>query len=314
MKKDLISIIIPIYKVEPYLEKCVRSIIHQTYKNLEIILVDDGSPDNCPKICDSLSKEDPRIKVIHKTNGGLSDARNVGFKNSLGTFVSFVDSDDYLNVNFIETLFNNLKKTNADMSIVGFQEVFENEDININKVTNSEVFTFDNSNKFEQLFLENRLNFIVAWGKLYKREIFEKIQFPLGKINEDEFVAHHIINACKKICFENTPYYYYLQRNNSITHTVFNERNLHVFEAIEDRLNFFKENPYFQKETFYSYISTIMSRYYKFKKSLRKDLLKKFNISIKRYKNLLKSLSLKRKFKIYLFKYFRIFFKAYNQK
>ena len=203
MKKDLISVVVPIYKVEQYLEKCVNSILSQTYSNLEIILVDDGSPDNCPQICDNLVKQDKRIKVIHKPNGGLSDARNVGFESSTGKYVTFVDSDDYLNYNFIETLYNNLLNTNADMSIVGYQKVFEDSTVNQAETFQSEVLSFDNSNKFEQLCAKHKLNFVIAWGKLYTRQLFNTIKFPVGKINEDEFVTHHVINTCQKICFEN---------------------------------------------------------------------------------------------------------------
>lgn len=314
MKKDLISVIVPIYKVEQYLEKCVNSILAQTYSNLEIILVDDGSPDNCPQICDNLAKQDKRIKVIHKPNGGLSDARNVGFESSTAKYVTFVDSDDYLNYNFIETLYNNLLNTNADMSIIGYQEVFEDSTVNQSEILQSEVLCFDDSNKFEQLCAKHKLNFIIAWGKLYNRNLFDKIKFPVGKINEDEFIAHHIIDTCHKICFENVPYYYYLQRQNSIMHTTFTERNLHVFEALEDRLAFFNNNPHLHSETLYSYISTIINRYYRFGKPLRKVLLKNFCTLTKQHKHIIKKFNLKRKVKIMLFKYFRIFYKYYNNK
>ena len=314
MKNDLISVIVPIYKVEQYLEKCVNSITSQTYTNLEIILVDDGSPDNCPAICDQLAKTDKRIKVVHKPNGGLSDARNVGFENSSGKYITFVDSDDYLNHNFIETLYRNIINTDADMSIVGYQEVFEDSTVNQAETLQNEVLCFDNSNKFEQLCDKHKLNFIIAWGKLYNRKLFNTIKFPVGKINEDEFVAHHIINACQKICFENVPYYYYLQRQNSIMHTTYTERNLHVFEALEERLAFFNTNPRLQSETLYSYISTIINRYHKFNKPLRKVLLTNFKKLIKQHKHIVKTFSLKRKIKIRLFKYFRMFYKYYNNK
>ena len=171
--KELISVIVPVYKVEQYLEKCVNTIINQIYDNLEIILVDDGSPDECPKLCDSLAKTDKRIKVIHKTNGGLSDARNVGFEASKGKFVTFIDSDDYINTHFVETLYKNIIDTNADLSIVGYKEVIESQEVDTNKTESSEVLCFDAKNKFEQLFKEHRLNFVIAWGKLYKREIFD---------------------------------------------------------------------------------------------------------------------------------------------
>lgn len=312
--KELISVIVPVYKVEQYLEKCVETIINQTYDNLEIILVDDGSPDDCPKLCDELAKKDKRIKVIHKQNGGLSDARNVGFEASKGKFVTFVDSDDYLNIHFIAELYKNITDKNADLSIVGYKEVVENEEVDTTTAETSGVLCFDNKNKFEQLFAKHRLNFVIAWGKLYKRELFDELRFPVGKINEDEFVTHHIIDKCKKICFENVPYYYYLQRANSITHAVFTEKNMNVFEALDDRLAFFEKMPEFQKETLYSYLSSIIYKYYHFKKDLRKVLYKKFKFLTKNYSNFVKSFSLKRKIKLALFKYFRIFYRFYRFK
>ncbi|MGN1208104.1 MAG: glycosyltransferase family 2 protein [Christensenellales bacterium] len=308
----LISIIVPIYKVEKYLEKCVHTITSQTYKNLEIILVDDGSPDNCPVLCDNLAKTDKRIKVIHKTNGGLSDARNVGFARSTGNFITFVDSDDFLNVNFIEKLYENMSLTGSDMSICGYEEIHENQEIDINKKETSKVLTFDDNNKFEQLYAKNKVVFITAWGKLYKREIFEEIQYPVGKINEDEFVCHKTLARCKKVCFEDAKYYYYVQRENSIMHQKYTKRNLDVFDGLYDRILFFKANyPKLTLQAVYDYLVLIIKRYYKFEKSLQKELLEKFDKVYEENKTLLKKLSKKRKMKLFLFKNFRIFFKFY---
>ena len=139
MKKEvLVSVIVPVYKVENYLERCVDSIINQTYKNLEIVLVDDGSPDKCPQMCDEYAKKDARVKVIHKPNGGLSDARNVGFENSNGTYAMFVDSDDYLELNTVEELYDNLIKTDSDISCGMYAYVYDNDpgpSITENKLT-----------------------------------------------------------------------------------------------------------------------------------------------------------------------------------
>lgn len=309
MKEDLVSVIVPIYKVEQYLEKCVNSIKNQTYKNLEIILVDDGSPDNCPALCDSLAKTDNRIKVIHKTNGGLSDARNVGFSSSTGKYISFVDSDDYLNTNFIETLYNNLINTDADMSICSFLKVQENENIDNLIVENAEIFEFDDSNKFEQLYGPYKLEFVTAWGKLYKREIFEKIKYPVGKINEDEFVCHHILSLCKKICYTDSKYYYYLQRQNSIMNQKYTEKNFNAFEGLYDRFLFFKENyPKLSLEALYAYLFTIMNKYNRFEQNCRKILMKNFKTTTIENKDLIKQLSKKRKFKLFLFKHFSFIF------
>ena len=314
MEKDLISVVVPIYKVEKYLQKCVSSITGQTYKNLEIILVDDGSPDNCPVLCDSLAKTDKRIKVIHKPNGGLSDARNEGIKIATGKFITFVDSDDYLNLNFIETLYHNLTETGSDVSICNFQDVYENEKVDIRLKETSEILTFDNSNKFEQLYKDLRLRFVTAWGKLYRKDIFDKVKYPVGKINEDEFVCHHILSPCNKVCYSDVKYYYYLQRENSIMHQKYSKRNLDVFDGLYDRILFFKENyPPLELESVYNYLNSIIRVYYRFAKPEQKILLENFNKVQKENKVLLKKLSKKRKMKLFLFKYFRIFYKFYNK-
>lgn len=278
MEKDLITVIVPVYKVENYLKKCVDSILNQTYKNLEIILVDDGSPDNCPKMCDEYAEKDKRIKVVHKKNGGLSDARNFGIDASTGKYLTFVDSDDYLNLNTIKFLYDNLVKTNSDLSIIGFKEVFENEEIDLNQKEENEILeVYDNSNKFEQLYFnKNKLSFVVAWGKLYNKNIFETLRFPVGKINEDEFVTHLVLDKCQKICFCNAAYYCYLQRENSIMHTKLSKKNLDSLEALENRIEFFENNLNLKTETIYSYLSTIINKYYSFDKDLRKILVQKF--------------------------------------
>lgn len=310
----LISVIVPVYKVEQYLEKCVESIKKQTYKNLEIILVDDGSPDNCPALCDSLAKTDKRIKVIHKPNGGLSDARNAGINIATGKFITFVDSDDYLNLNFIETLYHNLTETGSDVSICNFQDVYENEEVDTSLKETSKILTFDGSNKFEQLYKDLRLRFVTAWGKLYRKDIFDKVKYPVGKINEDEFVCHHILSLCDKVCYSDVKYYYYLQRQNSIMHQKYSKKNLNIFEALYDRFLFFKENyPKLALNSLYAYLSDITVNYYKFDKSVRKELLERFYKALEENKKELKQLSKKRKFKLFMFKYFRFLFRFYKR-
>lgn len=315
MEKILISVIVPVYNVEKYLEKCVNSILNQTYKNLEIILIDDGSPDGCPEMCDNLAKTDGRIKVIHKQNGGLSDARNVGIENATGKLISFVDSDDFLNTNYFETLYKNLTKTNSDISICSFVSVQENEIVDTTEFNSCEVLTFTGMQKLEQLYSkDHHVEFVTAWGKLYKTSLFETIKYPKGKINEDEFVCHKLLDSASKVCYQPVKYYYYLQRENSIMHQHYTKKNLAVFDAYTDRFLLFK-----QKDTnlatnaLYEYLSTIISRYYKFDKGERQTLLKIYNEYYGKEKKYIKSLSKKRKLKLFLFKYFRIFYKFYNK-
>ena len=187
----LVSVIIPIYKVEPYLRQCVESVIAQTYKNLEIILVDDGSPDNCPKICDKYSQTDKRIKVIHKPNGGLSDARNAGIEIAKGDYLSFVDSDDVIHSQMIDTLMRPLIKDNTLGMSVCRSLNFENDD----ELSNKTINLYD----FRDFFMKNL--WVTAWGKVYKKELFSTIKFPVGRIHEDEFTTHKVCYETKKIAY-----------------------------------------------------------------------------------------------------------------
>lgn len=311
----LISVIVPVYNVEKYLTKCVDSITNQTYKNLEIILVDDGSPDNCPILCDNFAKTDKRIKVIHKKNGGLSDARNVGIENATGEYITFVDSDDYLNNNLIKLLYDNMIQTNSNISICSFQEVRENDNLDISAKQDAELEVFSDSSIMDQLYSKHHVEFVTAWGKLYKKDIFKHVKYPIGKINEDEFVCHHILSLCNKVCYTDAKCYYYLQRENSIMHQKYSKKNLDVFEAFYDRFVFFKEKyPNLAVLALYDFLSNIISRYYKFDKKYRKFLRKMFNKNYNKINNFyLKQLSKKRKIKLFLFKYFRIFYKFYNK-
>lgn len=224
---DLISVIVPIYSVEPYLKKCVDSIINQTYKNLEIILVDDGSPDNCPQICDEYAKADSRIKVIHQKNGGLSAARNAGLDIMTGDYVAFVDSDDWIEPTMYETLLKNLISFSADISFGGVaDDVEENNEIKTNKVSNygSEPFSEDKISAMKRYFTGSW----AAWDKLYKASIFSKIRFPVGEINEDEAIVLDILDSCNLVCYEPCVLYHYMIRPNagSITNSAFSEKKL----------------------------------------------------------------------------------------
>lgn len=231
---EKISVIIPVYKVEEYLEQCVDSISDQTYKNLEIILVDDGSPDNCGKMCDEYAQKDNRIKVIHKENGGLSDARNAGLEVADGEYIFFVDSDDYIDKEMIERLYQLLKKDNSDMSVCDKMYVSETCDIiKEQKHLSSECIVYTPTE-----FLKIILHHVEAWAKLYKRELFEGIRFPKGKINEDVFIAHRIAYKCKSISYIPQSMYFYRMRNKSIMRSGYNIRHLDAVEGFMDMAEF----------------------------------------------------------------------------
>lgn len=223
MRNELISVIVPIYNVEKYLHRCVDSILGQTYHNLEIILIDDGSPDNCSIICDEYAQKDYRIRVVHKTNGGLSDARNVGIEAATGEYLMFVDSDDFIAANMIEKLYHALLVNNADISICNFKYVDENgASILFNpRFSNSKLPIQDGVISGtdilkEKLFATKCWYWVVAWNKLYKKSIFSEIRYPVGKIHEDEFVIHAILMKCDKVACVSEMLYYYVQRSDSI--------------------------------------------------------------------------------------------------
>ena len=240
MEKGLISIIVPIYNVEKYLKQCLYSVCNQSYKNLEIILVDDGSPDNCGRICDNYAKSDDRIKVIHKENGGLSSARNAGLDVAKGEYISFIDSDDYIALNFIEKLYTLCIKNNADISECEFVK-FENE-INVEK-SNVNNYIYTPKEILEQMYSEKYLKTVVVWNKLYKKYIYNDLRFPLGKINEDEFCTYKAIYNCKtKIAVTEEPLYYYRYNKESIMGRKFNLKRLDVLEALDERKEFYKNN------------------------------------------------------------------------
>lgn len=240
MEEELISIIIPVYKVEKYLDKCVESVVNQTYKNLEIILVDDGSPDKCPAMCDEWAKKDKRIKVIHKENGGVSLARNAGIDIASGDYLAFVDSDDYVDINVCKILLSLSKEHKADVAICDFYEVFEGKLFEKESNENEIVKVYENENKFDVL-KEFSVQTIVPWGKLYKNNIFKNIKYPEGKENEDEYVVHKYLYEAKKIVYTSQKLWYYLKRADSIMSRlkkVYEKSNLDPFC---ERIEFFKE-------------------------------------------------------------------------
>lgn len=213
--KDLVSIIVPVYNVEKYLKKCIDSIKNQTYDNLEILLVDDGSTDNSGKICDLYSKKDRRIKVIHKENGGLSDARNCGINIISGEYLTFIDSDDFIDNDYIKTLLTIAKKNNADIVISGLFNYYENENNINNNLTNYTESVVSKQKIYEKMFLQRGVD-VNATAKLYKSYIFDKIRFPKGKLYEDIQIIDKTIEAANVIVETNYKGYYYLQRKGSI--------------------------------------------------------------------------------------------------
>lgn len=238
-EKALISVIIPVYKVEKYVEKCIQSVINQTYENLQIILVDDGSPDNCGKICDEYAKKDHRIEVIHKSNGGLSDARNKGLEIAKGEYIGFVDSDDYIEADMYEVLYNLLKQYNADVSICNFYTVsqgkisIKNADNGINEYNRIEIL--------KEILLDKNIQ-SYAWNKLYKKELFDEIKYPIGKKYEDIGTTFFLLEKCNKVVVTGKSEYYYINRQDSIVNNVTESTITDYIELIMQRYDYIEEN------------------------------------------------------------------------
>lgn len=234
MKK--ISIIVPVYKVEPYLRRCIESIINQTYKDLEIILVNDGSPDNCGDICDEYAQLDKRIRVIHKENGGLSDARNAGIDIAVGKYIGFVDSDDYIAEDMYEFLVNLMEKNNADISICGTYYV-KDDKIKKSRKVSSEI-RLNSETAIKEMLGELSFN-TSAWDKLYRRTLFDGIRYPKGKLFEDLFTTYKLLDRANVIVYSSEPKYYYISTQGSIMNSSFSKKKLDDFvEASEEIIEF----------------------------------------------------------------------------
>lgn len=206
----LISIIVPIYKVEKYIHKCIDSLINQTYKNIEIILIEDGSPDNCAKICDEYAEKDKRIKVIHKENAGLSAARNDGVDICMGEYVTFVDSDDYISYSFCEELLNAIVENNADIAICGINRFVEGENAEEAEV-NVETKVYNAKETIYNLISIGDY-YDCACGKLYSKKILDGIRFPIGRIYEDSATTYKFYHMADRVVVLNVKYYYYLTK------------------------------------------------------------------------------------------------------
>ena len=278
--EELISVIVPVYNVENFLEECLISIINQSYRNLEIIIINDGSTDSSKDICEKYKKKDKRIKVIHQDNAGLSVARNTGIDNSLGKFLTFVDSDDYIHEKMIEILYNNMKKYNADISFCDYAKN-ENE---IETLPIDSAVLMSPIDMYNGLY-DKHIKIISACLKLYKREIFDYIRYPKGKIYEDAFVIHKILDKSKVFVYSDNKLYFYRTRKGSIMNSKYSLKQLDYLEVLLERMAFMKERgyDYFYAREFYRYVKELKVNYKKIKKYFPKEteklkqLIKEFN-------------------------------------
>lgn len=235
----MISVIVPIYKVEKYLKRCVNSLLNQSYSDFELILVDDGSPDNCGNICEEYAAKDKRVRVIHKENGGLSDARNAGLRIARGEYIAFVDSDDWVATNYLETLLKVIELTDSDicecevLKTTGEIEKYKKKD---------EKYTSYSSEKALELLICDKILHQYVWNKLYKRSCLKDIPFAVGKINEDEFWTYQVFGNARQITKISNVLYYYFQRGSSIMGNHYNLKRLDALEAKSLRQQYIEKN------------------------------------------------------------------------
>lgn len=235
-KMPLISVVVPVYNVEKYLDDCVESIVNQTYKELEIILVDDGSPDRCPEMCDAWAKKDSRIKVIHKKNGGGAQARNVGLDIAAGEYIAFVDSDDIIHPEMYSTLYSFLIENNCDIVECSYTTELPLEENASNKLI---TILDQKSTLWENI--NGKYCVQLIWNKLYKRETVGKIRFTIGKLIDDEFFTYKVLGNSNKTAVIDSKLYFYRQQEGSVMHRAYSLKRLAAVEAKVERAEYIKD-------------------------------------------------------------------------
>lgn len=233
--QPLISVIVPVYNVELYLHRCVDSILAQTYTNLEIILVDDGSPDKCGEICDEYAGKNAKVKAIHKINGGLSDARNVALTICKGEYITFIDSDDYVGCDYVKYLYELLVKNSSDISVCNMAKVYNKGKLRLSE--NDFELVFSKVEALETMLYQRYLD-TSACGKLYKRNLFKTIRYPVGMLYEDFATTYHLLHLCERISYGNRMEYYYFQRPCSIMNKPFNVQKMQLIDIADEVLLF----------------------------------------------------------------------------
>lgn len=280
-EEKLVSVVVPVYNVEKYLVRCVDSILNQKYENLEIILVDDGSTDNSGALCDEQKIRSDKIKVVHQRNMGLSGARNTGIDVSTGEFICFIDSDDYVNPDYVRYLYNICVSNNCDIGICGFVTT-EKSDYSYSVNMDSKVDLFTAGELLDLFYSDMHVPIVAAWNKIYKRECIGDIRYDVGRIHEDEGATFRFLYNAQKIAYSLEPLYYYFSREDSITGNGYSIKNLDILKAYENRLEFYKEQSeieLYERECQF-YLSEILTNYYKvyYKLGRDKELLNELKV------------------------------------
>ncbi|MDE5885512.1 MAG: glycosyltransferase [Oscillospiraceae bacterium] len=236
MSEVKISVIVPIYNVETYLPRCIDSVLAQSFRNFELLLIDDGATDSSGKICDEYVKKDERIHVFHKKNGGPSDARNYGIEKAEGEYLTFIDPDDYIAANYLEVLYQMLTSQDADISIVCSQLVTDmNADTGIMEMM--PVYTVDSQEAIRRMLTRDPYG-VAVWGKLYVRSLFDDIRFPVGRLYEDMLTSPYVFANCHRVAYTKMPMYFYYQRTESTMNRPIREQDFQAFDGLREIIKF----------------------------------------------------------------------------
>lgn len=240
----LVSVIIPVYNVKAYLERSVNCVLSQTYPDLDIILVDDGSTDGSGELCDTLASGDERIRAFHRENGGAAASRNAGLDAARGGFIAFVDADDFIRPDMLERMMRVQSETDADIVTAGFERVPEETDaqalIKAEKKPEENYTCIEKKDLMEQLF-ERDVEIVVLWNKLYRRKVFTNVRFPEGRTFEDFYAAHRLLWNCDRMACMDAVLYFYVERTGSVSRAISRGKITDSVEGHEDRVLFFRE-------------------------------------------------------------------------
>ncbi len=308
-----VSVVVPVYNVEKYLKRCLDSLVNQTLKDIEIIIVNDGSLDNSPKICEEYKRKYSNIKYISQENQGLSAARNAGIEIAIGDYIGFVDSDDFVKEDMFSFLYNNAIENNVEISCCGHETYYDDNTTKLN--TKKGIKKLYSKEEALDYFLLQEYFDVVTWNKIYKRELFKNIRFPVGKIYEDIQTIYKLIYLSDGLYFDSTPKYFYYKRKDSISNAKFNKDTLKLINYIDDYVDFCDKNLNYKKNIYLGQIRWYLVIVNKMiaEKNIDENLINKLrkiinkNIWLVLFTN---KVPLIRKFQILLF---RVSFKTYKK-
>lgn len=298
MKK--ISVIVPVYNIDSYLQRMLDSLIRQSYTNLEIILIDDGSLDNSGKICDEYAAMDSRIRVVHKDNEGVSVARNLGLELSSGDYIGFVDSDDVIDENMYKKLYDNMVINDCDISVCDY--ITFSDKVNFEYRDNIKIYSREQA--LRDIINDGAItNFL--WNKLFKKSLFNKVRFPMGKIYEDLYVMPKLIMSSKKVCYDNSKLYGYFKRNNSYVNTYNDQKNNNYLSFCDECYEYLSKYNFLEEDLvkyrcFYIYSAFLQAAKSKCKNIFKDEYMDSYYKLFKQSFKINNNYSMKRKVLFYI--------------